>query len=144
MSGPNPTSKADGEAEVAALYQALGVAATQNIAYAEVTVDGVEDELVGVSGGLSPGGTVAPPVVRLFAVFDTPPGMNRGYDAEVKVLEAVARLIRPDADAGGCYPTPTGSVRLYSHFTICPRCNGVIAAFRAMFPNVALSASDGT
>jgi hypothetical protein len=144
MTGPNPIGKSEGEAEVVALYSALGVPQAQNIAYAEITVDGLDDALVGVSGIRAPGGTVAVPTARLFATFDTPPGMDRRYDAELKVLEAVARLIQPDAQPDDVYPTPTGSVRLYSHFTICPSCDGVIAAFRAMFPNVVLSTSDGT
>jgi hypothetical protein len=92
----------------------------------------------------SPAGSVPMPTSRLFDTFDTPPGFYRGADAEVKVLEAVARAIQPHAQRGWSYPLPTGSVRMFSHFTICPSCDGVIAAFRAMFPNVALSVSDGT
>lgn len=144
MSGPNPIPKAEGEAEVALLYQTFGVSADRNVAYAEVDTDSCGDDLIGVSGRDSPAGTAPAPAARLFDVFDSPPGMFRGYDAEVKLLEATALAIQPDAGTGAVYPARTGTVRLDSHFTICPSCDGVIAAFRAMFPNVELSASDGT
>ena len=70
--------------------------------------------------------------------------MYRGNDSEAKLLEAAAKQIQPNAQKGQCYPGPKGTIRLYSHFTICASCEGVIAAFRAMFPNVVLSVSDGT
>jgi hypothetical protein len=143
-SGPNPIPKADGEREVAALYQQFGVSAALNIAYAEVSVDSHHDDPIGVSGRNSPTGTIPTPTFRLFDTFDTPPGHYRGNDAEAKLLEAIARKIQPNAQKGQCYAGPTGAVRLYSHFTICPSCDGVIAAFRGMFPCVVLSVSDGT
>jgi len=115
-----------------------------NIAYAEVNVDTYQDELIGVSGADSPASTVPTPFSRLFDAVDTPPGMFRGNDSEVKLLEAIARAIQTNVQKGQCYPDRTGPIRLYSHFTICPSCDGLIAAFRAMFPNVALSISDGT
>ncbi len=142
--GPNPIPKAEGEQEVALLYQNFGVPASQNIAYAEIKVAVHLNELIGVSGTVSPPGTVAVPASRLFDTFDTPPGHYRGYDAEAKLLEAIAKEIEPNAQKGQCYPNCSGSVRLYSHFTICPSCDGVVAAFRAMFPNFALSISDGS
>lgn len=143
-SGPVPIPKTEGEKEVSNLYQAFGVPAAQNIAYAEIDVGRYHDELVAVSASSSPAGTVPTPTTRLFDTFDTPPGFYRGNDAEVKLLEAIARAIEPNTRKDLCFPGLTGSVRLYSHFTICPSCDGVIAAFRAMFPNVALSVSDGT
>lgn len=143
-SGPNPIPKAEGEREVASLYTTFGVPASQNIAYVEISVGAVQDELVGVSGASSPAGTVPTPPSRLFDTFDTPPGHDRGNDSEVKLLEAIARELEPTAQQGQCYAGPSVSVRLYSHFTICPSCDGVIAAFNAMFPNVTLSVSDGT
>jgi hypothetical protein len=79
----------------------------------------------------------------LFDTFDTPPGHYRGNDAEAKLLEAVARAIEPNAQKGQCYANPSGAIRLYSHFTICPSCGGVIAAFQTMFPGIVLSYSDG-
>jgi hypothetical protein len=143
-SGPNPIPKTDGEREVASLYQAFGIPASQNVAYADVSVGTIQEEMVSVSGSGSPAGMVPTPTARLFDTFDTPPGFYRENDAEAKLLEAVAKAIQPGAQKGQCYPDPAGSVRLYSHFTICPSCDGVMAAFRAMFPNVALSVSDGT
>lgn len=142
--GPNPIPKAEGEIEVANLYLGFGVSASQNIAYAEISVGEYQGELVGISGASSPAGTVPTPVPRLFDTFDTPPGHYRGNDAEVKLLVAIAKAIEPNAQKGQCDPVPLGVVRLYSHFTICPSCDGVIAEFRAMFPNVILSVSDGT
>lgn len=142
--GPNPIPKTEGEREVASLYTTFGVAASQNIAYAEISVGGVLDELVGVSGASSPAGTVPTPTSRLFDTFDTPPGHYRGNDAEVKLLEAIAREFEPNAKNGQCYAGPSGSVRLYSHFSICPSCDDIIAAFKVMFTNVILSVSDGT
>jgi putative deaminase of polymorphic toxin system len=144
LGGPNPIRKADGEAEVAALRQQFNIPAAQNVAYAEVAVDAHQDELIAVSGGTSPAGAVPTPASRLFDTVDTPPGHYRGNDAEVKLLEAVARAIEPNAQKGQCHANRTGAVRLYSHFTICPSCLGVIAAFGAMFPGVVLSYSDGT
>lgn len=141
--GPDPIREADGEAAVAAIRQQFGIAATQNIAYAEVATDTYQDEPIGVSGSDSPAGTVAVPTSRLFDTFDTPPGFYRGNDSEVKLLEAMARAIQPNAQKGQCYPQRTGSIRLYSHFTLCPSCDGVIAAFRAMFPSIDFSYSDG-
>lgn len=143
-SGPNPVPKAEGEREVAAHYRAFGVHTAQNVAYAEINVGAYHDELVGVSGSGSPSGILPTPTSRLFDTFDTPPGFYRGNDAEVKLREAIAKAIEPNAQKGQCSSTPAGSVRLYSHFTICPSCDDVVAAFRAMFPNVALSVSDGT
>jgi hypothetical protein len=142
--GPNPIGKTDGEKEVAVIRQQFNIPAALNIAYAEIAVETYQDELIGVSGAASPAGTVPTPTSRLFDTFDTPPGHFRDNDAEVKLLEAVARAIQPDAQKGQCYPARTGTVRLYSSFTICPSCEGVMAAFQELFPNVEFSSSDGT
>lgn len=142
--GPNSIRKADGEAEIAAIRQQLNIAPAQNIAFAEVAVGTYQDEQIGVSGGTSPAGTVPTPTSRLFDTFDTPPGHDRRNDAEAKLLETIARAIEPNVQKGQCYANHTGTIRLYSHFTICPSCGGVIAAFQAMFPKVVFSYADGT
>jgi hypothetical protein len=140
---PTPIDKTDGEQAVDDIRQQLGIDPRLNIAYAEVAVGPVIDEPIGVSGVRSPPGTVPTSITRLFDTFDTPPGHYRGNDAEAKLLEAVAAQLQPDAVKGGSYPAHQGSVRLYSHFTICPSCDGVVAAFRVMFPNVELVVSHG-
>jgi hypothetical protein len=141
--GPNPIDKTVGEKEVAHIQQQFGIDPDQNVAYAEVNVDSYQDELIGISGSQSPAGTVPIPVSRLFDTFDTPPGHYRGNDSEVKLLEEIAKTIQSDAQKGQCYPKRTGSIRMYSHFTVCPSCEGVIAAFQAMFPGIEFSYSDG-
>jgi hypothetical protein len=142
--GPNPIRKTDGDIEVAAIRQQFNIAAAQNVAYAEVAVDAYQDELIGVSGATSPAGTAPNRTTRLFDTSATPPGHYRGNDAEAKLVEALAMAIEPNAQKGQCYSNHAGTIRLYSHFTICPSCDGLIAAFQAMFPNVVFSYSDGT
>lgn len=144
--GPNPIPKIEGEREAAAIRQQFNIPASQNIAYAEVNVDSYQDELIAVSGGtpVTPAQTAPVPVSRLFDTIATPPGHYRGNDAEAKLLEAIARAVEPNAQKGQCCPNRTGTIRLYSDFTICGSCSGVIAAFQAMFPNVIFSYSDGT
>lgn len=140
---PSPISKPDGEKAVDDIRAQLGIDPRLNIAYAEVNVGSVADEPIAVSGSRSPAGTVPTPTTQLYDTFDTPPGHYRGNDAEAKLLEAIAVELQPGATKGGRYPQHAGAIRLYSHFTICPSCDGVIAAFRAMFPGVELVVSHG-
>lgn len=131
-----PIAADEGLREVDRIREASGIDEDQNIAYAEITSEGDSDELIAVSGYHSPEGTIPVPIERMFDTFDV--DFDRSADAEVKILEAVAKRIRDSGESGVV-------IRLFSERPPCDSCEGVILQFRAEFSpeNVNLLVSHG-
>lgn len=131
-----PIPSDEGLHEIERLRELLGIDDDQNIAYAELTINGEYEELIAVSGIRSPAGTVTLPEERLFDTFDV--DFDRSADAEVKLLEEIARRLQRGA------PT-CAMIRLFSERPSCDSCEGVIVQFRAEFPepDIQLVVSDG-
>ncbi|MFN6205569.1 MAG: deaminase domain-containing protein [Planctomycetota bacterium] len=60
---------------------------------------------------------------------------DRAFDAEVFVLENLARKLKPG---------DSGTIKLVSELPFCDSCSDVIRQFREMFPNIRLILIDGT
>ena len=131
-----PIPPAEGLRETERLRELLGVDEDQNIAYAELTIDGDDEELIAVSGWQCPAGTTPLPEKRLFETFDV--DFDRSTDAEVKLLEEIGRRMQESSSA-------RATIRLFSERPPCDSCEGVIAQFRAGFPepSMQLVVSDG-
>jgi uncharacterized protein DUF4157 len=91
--------------------------------------------ITGVSGEESPAGGAPVPGDRLFRT--TVVGWSRAYDAEVKSLEQLARLIisQPGVERTdrGQYRGVSGTVRVVADRGICSSCTGVIGQFERLF-----------
>ncbi len=129
-------SRDEGLREVDQIRDALGIDEDQNIAYAELIVDGEQDELISVSGRDSPIGSVALPAKRRFETFFI--SFDRSADAEVKLLEEIASRLTQASFS-------VVEVRLFTERRPCDSCKGVIAQFRGEFapPEVRLSVGRG-
>jgi hypothetical protein len=75
----------------------------------------------------------------MFSTMDV--GWSRAYDSEVKLLEAIAQRYNPHRL--DVVPDLSGSVNLYSEFTVCYSCSRVIGQFQEMFPNVRVGVQSG-
>jgi len=105
----------------------------RNVAVAETNIDGSSQMLTSVSGKASPEGTVPAPTDPLFTT--KPSGaMTRAYDSEVKILEDVAKDLKPDSQ---------GTISLYTERPPCPSCRGVIQQFQDRFPGVQVIVTHG-
>jgi hypothetical protein len=106
---------------------------SRNIAFAEVEIEGLVDELIAVSGRASRPGTVNLPEPLRFSVFSV--GQNpRTLDAERKILENLAVRFTPES---------RGIVKLFSERIPCVSCAGVIRQFREIFPHITLVVTYG-
>jgi hypothetical protein len=90
--------------------------------------------VTGVSGSVSPPGTVASPTSRLFQTRATRGAIPTQWDSEVKILEDIARNWPRDA---------RGTINLFTERPPCPSCRGVIDQFREMFPNITVNVTHG-
>ncbi|MFN5709537.1 MAG: deaminase domain-containing protein, partial [Planctomycetota bacterium] len=109
-----------------------GIGNKRNVAFAEGHVGGKSiGEIVGVSGKNTPGAIM--PSDRIFKTgIDE---FDRAFDAEVFVLENLARKLKPG---------DSGTIKLVSELPFCDSCSDVIRQFREMFPNIRLILIDGT
>jgi RHS repeat-associated protein len=122
-----------GIARVAEIRADIGVPKGKNIAYAEVNLGGDTQEVVGISGGKLRGNTAPPPISRQFQPIEVG-GYVRDLDAEVKILEDLARVLPQNS---------SGVVRLFSQFPVCESCTGVVEQFRAAFPDIQVIVTSG-
>lgn len=100
-----------------------GVANDRNIAYADVDIAGQEGTLVGVSGEVSPEGTVAMPANPRFDA--KPRGFMKNVEhSEKKILESIAEKITESTK---------GTIKLFTERQPCDSCEGVIEQFREAF-----------
>jgi RHS repeat-associated protein len=115
--------------------RSLQVPTSRNIAFAESVIEGRGRQLVtGVSGSVSPPGTVASPTSRLFQTRATRGAIPTQWDSEVKILADIARGLPRDA---------RGTINLFTERPPCPSCRGVIDQFREMFPNITVNVTHG-
>lgn len=113
----------------------------RNLAIARVAVTlgtGIEatvwaEDWIAVSGRKTYPGTVPLLHAPQFETFDVPPGHDRRFDTEVKLLEAIASR---------CAPESTGLVDLVTERSPCPSCASVIQQFRERFPGIQLVVAD--
>lgn len=129
-----PINREEGLESTQEIRDQFGIQKAQNIAYAEIDIDGEEDELLAMSGRTSPAGTVPVPVNRRFQVFETPLGHDRSYDSEVKLLEEIAVRITPKSK---------GIIRLFSEIAPCPSCQDVMRQFESAYSGIQLIVSHG-
>jgi hypothetical protein len=116
------------------IRQANNIGGKRNIAFAEYEIDGLTDEIIGVSGKADRAGTAGVPNQRKFETITTPDGNPRTLDAEVKILEELASQLPNNA---------SGKVHLFSELPFCESCAGVIKQFKEQFPNVEVIISHG-
>lgn len=111
----------------------------RNVAVARVQINpdrgaiGWGEDLVAVSGTKTPAGSVPMPEDPLFEAFEVPPGHDRRFDTEYKLLEAIASR---------CTPEAIGLVTLVTERSPCPSCASVIQQFRERFPGIQLTVLD--
>jgi hypothetical protein len=109
------------------------VGRNQNIAYAEVKITGQEGDLVGISGVVSPSGTVKTPKEWKFKT--QPKGAATSeYDSESKILEHIAEGLEKGAE---------GSITIYTERKPCFSCRDVIYEFRKEYPGITLKVEYG-
>lgn len=130
---PEAIAPTAGLARVTELRTDFKIPQRRNVAYAEVNFGGETRELVGISGEKLRPGTVPPPASRMFTPQEVG-GYVRELDAEVKILEDLARVLPQEA---------SGVVRLFSEFPVCESCSGVVQQFRAAFPDVQVIVTSG-
>jgi filamentous hemagglutinin len=118
--------------EAQALREALNVGARRNIAIARYEIDGQSGQLSAVSGRAARPGTVGIPQNPMFnPSYGT---IYRPYDAEYKLLEALAAQTRPGA---------SGTIDLYSGLPTCDACTSVIQQFEKAFPGISINVTTG-
>ncbi len=106
----------------------------QNVATADIDIEGIDPRLTAVSGADAPAGTVMAPEQRIFKT--TRVGHDRIHDSEAKILEAIAHRLGDNPDA-------KGSITLVSERPCCPSCLGVIQQFRERYPHITLTVESG-
>jgi hypothetical protein len=84
--------RSEGLREVDQIRDVFGIDEGENIAYAEIVIDGQTNERIAVSGRHSPPGTVPLSDAPMFETRIV--RWDRSADAEVKLLEAIALQLR--------------------------------------------------
>lgn len=105
-----------------------------NIAYANIKIKGRQSvDLIGISGEVSPAGTVPTPSSWR---FETQPkgAATSAYDSESKILENVARGLDKNAE---------GTITLYTERKPCFSCRDVIFEFRKQFKHIEVKVEYG-
>lgn len=120
--------------EASQVKAGLAAGANTNVAKARIDIEGVERELLAVSGEKSPSGTVG---ISEDPIFETRfVDHDRRLDSEAKILEAIAKKLGKNHDC-------QGSITLLSERPCCPSCLGVIQQFKKRYPNVSLQVYTG-
>jgi filamentous hemagglutinin len=119
--------------QTAQIREKLNVGAGRNIAVAQYSIDGENNELIGISGQALRPGTVGMPPEQIFDTIQT--GNNpRTLDSEYKILSDLATKLTPSSQ---------GVVNLYSELPVCVSCSGVISQFEQKFPGVKVNVTTG-
>ena len=129
----NATEIANSLARVEQVRNTINVGKDRNIAIADISIGGTNQELVGVSGAALRPGTVPPTINHLFTYIASGP-KSRTLDAESKILEYLAAQLPGDA---------TGTIRLFSELPVCTSCSGVISQFEKRFPGINVTVASG-
>ena len=117
---------------ISLIRQRMHISKDKNIAFADYTINGQTDHLIGVSGRDEKRGVQAP-VERRFTVEKVGSFM-RLYDSEVKILEYLNAVL-PQGSSGTLY--------LFSELPVCRSCNGVVKQFSSAYPDIQIIVSSG-
>lgn len=130
-----PIEKHEGQALADALRAELGTREKQNIAVAQIAIDGHKPEgVIAVSGEKSPKGTLEAPEHRKFKITEYDGAITHAFDTEVKILEKVAKQLEKTPDA-------QGTINLFTERYPCTSCIEVIDQFKSKFKNIDINIS---
>ena len=130
-----PIEKQEGQALADALRAELGTREKQNIAVAQIAIDGHKPEgVIAISGEKSPKGTIEAPEHRKFKITEYDGAITHAFDTEVKILEKVAKQLEKTPDA-------QGTINLFTERYPCTSCIEVIDQFKSKFKNIDINIS---
>ena len=105
----------------------------RNIAITICNIDSDKIELYAISGKKSRVNNeckaIDSPTSPIFKLLDPPPGRDRKYDSEYKLLEEIASRYTQNQKL-------TGTIELFTQREMCISCEYVLGQFQQMFPNI--------